>query len=457
MWSIEEAFVISDLHLAPEQGRGLFQADEQLAGFLDYLRKEFSRSHLFINGDVFDFLVDQQQETEIDPPYTVNQVGTIAEKHSQVFKALGLLASSTTHEVTILGGNHDPELVLPEVQRAIEHHLEQSLEQASGACSILWLTNGEAASIEVGKLNVLIEHGDQYDSWNWVDHEALRRVVCLTSRNVSHQGVYKVSPGSRLVLNRFNPLRDQFPWLQTLQPLSASIIPLSLEVILPTLEGEDRWQLLKAVKEANSFGVRSLVDNILLGVGSRSVHWANDDTERLALNEWLAVYEQEENVWGKFKVFEWLKRTIGRLRKHITTRQLKGLSERTTFFSIDSADENYDAVTRLVSRGAGLVVHGHTHAAKAYTVNNGLYMNSGTWGQLTRLPDSGETDEEWAVYIDKLRQGQADSFPRLTFVHIKKESSGTSAKLCQWTDQGVQVLSNWHFTGGAWEKRGTEV
>lgn len=44
MWSIEEAFVISDLHLAPAQGRGLFQALEQLAGFLDYLRKDFSHS-----------------------------------------------------------------------------------------------------------------------------------------------------------------------------------------------------------------------------------------------------------------------------------------------------------------------------------------------------------------------------------------------------------------------------
>src|SRR5688500_10584934 len=93
MWSIEEVFVISDLHLTPEQGRGLFQADEQLAGFLEYLRKDFSHSHLFINGDAFDFLVGQQQETEIDPPYTVDQVGTIAKNHSKVFKALGLLAS----------------------------------------------------------------------------------------------------------------------------------------------------------------------------------------------------------------------------------------------------------------------------------------------------------------------------------------------------------------------------
>jgi len=141
------------------------------------------------------------------------------------------------------------------------------------------------------------------------------------------------------------------------------------------------------------------------------------------------------------------------MRSYFTKRQLKGLSNRTTFFNIDSHDENYDAVTRLVSRGAGLVIHGHTHAAKAYVVNNGLYMNSGTWGQLTKLPNNQMTDQQWTEYIEGLRKGQADSFSRLTFVHIKKEASGTSARLCQWTDQGVQVLSNWHFSGGAWEKR----
>jgi UDP-2,3-diacylglucosamine pyrophosphatase LpxH len=449
MWSTEETIVISDLHVALERGRGLFQADGQLTKFLHHVRENLSNAHLLINGDAFDFLVGPEQEMEIDPAYTVAQVAEIAGNHSQVFEALGLLATSENHEVTILGGNHDPELVLPEVQSAIEKHSQP----ASGRVSIRWLTNGEAALMHVGELKVLIEHGDQYDSWNWVDHEALRRVVCLTSRNVAHQGVYRTSPGSRLVLNRFNRLREQFPWLQTLQPLSASIIPLSLEVILPALPREDRFELIKAVKEANSFGARSLVDGILRRAGARSEYWASEDTERQALDEWLAEYQKTEDVWGRYDATDWVKRALKRLRSYVTTRKLKGLSDRTTFFDIDSKDENYEAVSRLISKGAGLVVHGHTHAAKAYQVNDGLYMNSGTWGQLTTLPNSETADQEWADYIEKLRAGQAHSFSRLTFVHIKKQGSETSAKLCKWTDQGVQTLSDWRFAGSAWEKR----
>lgn len=450
MWSIEEAFVISDLHLAPEHGCGLFQADEQLAGFLHDLREDFSHSHLYLNGDAFDFLVGQHQETEIDPDRAAIQAAEIASNHSKVFDQLGLLASSVDHGMTILGGNHDPEMALPEVQREIERHLKL----ASGRSPIRWLTNGEAESVHIGDLKVLIEHGDQYDSWNWVDHEALRRVVCLTSRNVIHQGVYRTSPGSRLVLNRLNLLRHQFPWLQTLQPISAAMIPLALEVILPSVPREDRLPLIKAVKEVNGFGLRSAVDQMLLGIGARSEYWANDDSERLLLNEWLAEYERTEDVWGSDDdTSGWFKRAMKRVRSHFANRQLKGLADRATFFDIDAEDENYKAVTRLVSKGAGLVVHGHTHAAKAYPVGNGLYINSGTWGQLTKWPVSGTTDEKWSEFIKKLRVGQADSFPRLTFAHIKKRGSETSATLGEWTVRGAQSLSDWTFTKSGWEKR----
>jgi hypothetical protein len=255
------------------------------------------------------------------------------------------------------------------------------------------------------------------------------------------------------VLNRFNRLRQQFPWLQTLQPLSPAIIPLSLEVILPELTADDRSHLLQAVKEASSFGVRSMIDGILQGAGARSQNWSNDADESGILKEWFADYENNEHVWGKSERSVWIKRVIERMRRYFATRQLKGLADRTTFFNIDSLDENYQAVSRLVSNGAGLVIHGHTHAAKAYPVSNGLYVNSGTWGQLTRLPDHEMTDQQWVEFLDQLREGKADSFSRLTFAHIKKEVSSTTAKLCQWVDQGVQVLSDWHFSGGAWERR----
>jgi UDP-2,3-diacylglucosamine pyrophosphatase LpxH len=449
MWSVEEALVISDLHLAAEHGRGLFQADEQLVMFLRDVRESFHHCHLFLNGDVFDFLVGQQQQMQISLDNAAAYAATVVENHREVFKELSLLANSKEHEIIILGGNHDPEMALPTVQKEIERHLNSSCAHSP----VRWLTNGEAALFQMGDVKVLIEHGDQYDAWNWIDHEALRRVVCLASRNVSYQDVYKSPPGSRLVINRFNLIRDQFPWLQTLQPLSAAIIPLALEVILPTVSDDERFQFIKAVKEVKGYGLRSVVDSVLLNLGARREYWANEDEERQLLSEWLAQYEREENVWGSRRDAKaWLARAVARLRNIAVKRNLKRVSGKTAFFDISADDENHDAVARLLDKGANLVVHGHTHAAKAYQVGRGLYLNTGTWGQLTKLPDGEASEEEWAVYIEGLRAGRADSFQRPTFVRISKQAEHTTATLFEWTASGAQAQSGWSFADGKWER-----
>src|SRR5262249_32884089 len=143
-----------------------------------------------------------------------------------------------------------------------------------------WLTNGEGAFFNVGEANVLIEHGDQYDPWNWIDHEGLRRAICLASRNISYQNIYQSPPGSRLVVNRLHHLRNQFDWIETLQPLTPSILPLLLEVILPAIDAKTRNQVLKGVDEFKDFGKRSLIDKALTFLKSRARFWDDVADER---------------------------------------------------------------------------------------------------------------------------------------------------------------------------------
>lgn len=457
MWSTDEIMVISDLHLASERGRGLFQADELLVEFLRWVRENFHHCHLLLNGDVFDFLVNKPEETAIDSDEAAAEAALIYDNHQEVFEALSLIANSGEHRLTILGGNHDPETALPAVQEKFGQNLRlPATHSQKPSCShfpIHWLVNGEGALLRVGEAKVLIEHGDQYDSWNWVDHEALRRVVCLASRSVSYAGVYRPPPGSRLVINRFNRIRGQFPWLQTLQPLSALIIPLALEVILPAVSGDERYRLIKAVREVSSFGLRSAVDSALLGVGDSSEYWAGAGEERQLLREWLARYEREENAWGAGDGGDaWLARAVARLRDLALQRTLKKISSGDTFFDTGAHNRNYNAVARLVDKGADLVVHGHTHSAKVYPVGRGLYLNTGTWGQLTRLPDAGAGEEEWALFIEGLRAGRADSFARPTFVRVSKQPDQTVAALYEWTASGAQEQSAWSFAGGQWRK-----
>jgi metallophosphoesterase superfamily enzyme len=63
MWSSEEVFVLSDLHLAAENGEGLFQADADLASCLNWIRSETSGSTVVLAGDVLDYLVIAEGDT----------------------------------------------------------------------------------------------------------------------------------------------------------------------------------------------------------------------------------------------------------------------------------------------------------------------------------------------------------------------------------------------------------
>jgi UDP-2,3-diacylglucosamine pyrophosphatase LpxH len=460
MLPAEEIVVVSDLHLAAERGRGLFQADEQLAEFLGWVLNNLNSCHVILNGDVFDFLVGKREDTAINLDDAATEAASILINHQEVFEVLSLIANSEAHELIILGGNHDPETALPTVQEQIGRSLKPSDSHTpKPVCShfpIRWLTNGEGALLQVGEAKVLIEHGDQYDAWNWIDHEALRRVICLASRNVPYQDTYrkKSPPGSRLVVNRFNHIRDQFPWLQTLQPLSASILPLALEVILPQVSRTERTKLIKAAREFRDFGLRSLTDTAVRKISPSKEYWANGDDERQMLSEWLAQYEREEKVWGVVDDTKaWLRRAAARLSNLTAKRLLKKVAQRDAFYDISANDGSYDAVERLVSKGTNLIVHGHTHSAKAYPVGPGLYLNTGTWGQLTELPDAHAGEEEWAVYIEELKAGRAPSRRRPTFAHISRQKEGTVAALLEWRSGAPpEQLSAWRFVNNQWRK-----
>jgi UDP-2,3-diacylglucosamine pyrophosphatase LpxH len=450
MFPAKEIVMISDLHLAAERGKGLFQADAQLADFLKWVHEHIHPCHLILNGDVFDFLVDKQQETTIDLDDAATQATDIASNHTEVFEALSLLANSINHELIILGGNHDPELSLPTVQKEIERHLAPSCAHSG----VRWMTNGEASLFQVGEAKILIEHGDQYDAWNWIDHEALRRVVCLASRNVAYHDKYKLPPGSQMVINRFNRIRDQFPWLSTLQPLTPTLLPLALEVILPKVDKDERKALLGAAREFSKYSLRSLVDTTLRKLKPETEYWAEVDEERQLLIEWLDEYERYEDTWGG--VVDWTKeyvsKVLSRLRNVLATGQLRRVSARDKFYNLDKQDGSINAVTRLMERDIHLVAHGHTHSAKAYPVGQGLYLNSGTWGQLTRLPDTQAPKDAWADFLTGLKEGRAETFSRPTFIRISDGEGKTTATLFEWQHNDPQPQAAWVFVDNCWQK-----
>jgi hypothetical protein len=68
----------------------------------------------------------------------------------------------------------------------------------------------------VGEL--LIEHGNRYDSWNILDDNGLRETVSCASRGERPLGELRVCPGSYLVEQVMNPLKKRYHFIDLLKP-----------------------------------------------------------------------------------------------------------------------------------------------------------------------------------------------------------------------------------------------
>lgn len=462
----DEIVVISDLHISTERGAGLFQADEELAGFLAWLQREVRPCSLFLNGDVLDFLVladGDDASDALDLTKAAPRTKRMVENHEEVFRALSLLAKSPDHKVVVLAGNHDPELVLTEVQDAVEAALER-LGGSPGKVAITWLAHGLAARADVGAAEVIIEHGDIYDAWNKIDHETLRRELMLVSRGIDprHRKLplrllgldirYAPPPGSELV-GLLRDVRRKFPWVDLLKP-EAALLPLVYANVNlnPLADGGRQARLLGLIRQYGRMNSRSIVSEARRLMSRRTLYRAPaEETNNSRFEQWLQSVEQKQT---RGLIREW---SVG-TQIELLVPHLRQISTADSFFNPDAPDAVARDTAFMMEQGADVVINGHTHAAKAYTPPGakGLYLNSGTWARLMRLPSSESEPGVWLKFINDLNAGKEQGFSRPTFVRVwfERETGQTRASLSEWRDGAPVTLSRWGFepASRAWRK-----
>jgi UDP-2,3-diacylglucosamine pyrophosphatase LpxH len=439
MWDVKELFVMSDLHLAAERNAGLFQSDIELADCLNWILKESSDSLTVLAGDILDFLVLRNGDSNgdharVDFEGLGNRTQEIIKHHPEVFEALGKLARSPRHQLVIMGGNHDPELIFPAVQETIERRL------GGGDFSkpvLRWLVQGEALRLRIGKAVVLVEHGNILDPWNRINHAALQGALSLSSRNLSDVSDYQPPPGSRLVLKVVSQLRDQYTWVDCLKPETEAVLPLL-------------WHFASLQQRKLIF---DLADDYL----SMKVFALNQKIGNARNPERLYKNGKEAESSPKDKVFkEWVDAlhepqplTLGPDKKeNKLITKLRMVSAQDSFFDHEELGDPAKYLEPLFNGGADLVIHGHTHSAKACVVEGGLYLNTGTWGQLLRLPKSDEGDEAWQDFIGRLRTNGVSYFRRPTFTRVRHspQQDVTTAALLEWQQPHPKILSTRQFS-----------
>jgi UDP-2,3-diacylglucosamine pyrophosphatase LpxH len=464
---LRKVFIISDLHLGgaypipPEAGKRGFRLcthAEVIVRFVDQLAKEIAEngiSELILNGDTVDFLAERDGDTEAwsaftaDPKLAVGKFNTIVARDPEVFASLGRFLDAGGR-LTVLLGNHDVELSLPPVRKA----LRKALGVRPGH-DFEFILDGEAYIVG----DALIEHGNRYDAWNQIDYDGLRRVRSLMSRRQGIPDNYLFEPpaGSEMVVSVINEIKREYAFVDLLKPETSAAVPMLLALepsyrerfgkiarlwywtrshglegpTLPKFGGNIRARVEAGDKPiGHNIRARATTSNAaqdVLGALDESAALKGVIADALGGNgaDFLAELEDENTtdgvpgvagtkisardtfarVLGLFDLLKGSKSTTIERRVRALLKAMRGVQDVDTFdHGKESAQEYLEAARKLTKEGGfRYVVFGHTHQAKRIDLGNDCwYLNSGTWADVLRFP------------IEILTLPEADALAKLT-------------------------------------------
>lgn len=466
-------YVISDLHLggvypdadAAAKGDRGFRICTNVPGlvrFVDALTARpvaDPRIELVINGDLVDFLAEQNATGSgwsaftIDQHEAVKKFEAIVARDQAFFDALARFLAKG-HRLVILLGNHDIELWLPAVRLA----LAKAVGAKPGTDYVL-VPGAEAYLVG----DALIEHGNRYDSYNLVDHERLARLCGMITR-AQHKltDVFTPPPGSRMVAEVINPIKTRFKFVDLLKPETGAVVPLLLtlapgyrgvlgKVALIASQARTSVRIaLGLVDEVASHGsdisatpaqgavavsgfggdmggASSFGSDIAAPGAARSPEDAALDAllaEQLAgdaanVQRLMTAHAGGPQIGSDIStVGDWVDNKIGMMKllfadddNDFTTRidalfsSFRALRDDRTFDEgTETAPEYIEAAKTLATNGVKHVVFGHTHMPKRIALpSGGFYLNSGTWADVMALPQ-GLLDGPRADVLKRLRE-----------------------------------------------------
>ncbi|HEU4712093.1 MAG TPA: metallophosphoesterase [Pyrinomonadaceae bacterium] len=426
MWNANELIVLSDIHLAADSDTGSFQADRDLADCLRWILTETRDSVIVIAGDFLD-LVDATNCISgcVSGRYTC-YTKQIVDHHPEVFDAVKSLAQSSRHHLVILGGEHDSELLFPDVRETLERRLGIGLFQPA----VRWLVQQEALRMQVGNAVVIVEHGNVLDPWNRIDYNSLHLDLSLHSRNLIAPNAHQPPLGRRLITKVINALHSDYKWTKWLKPANELVLPL-----LWSVSGGRQKKELRQLAE-DYLSIKTFALNKNHSSDPTTLYYGEKETEQVskdrAFEEWIdAIYSPPQEKDNLSPLY-------GKLLE--TTRLISG---RDTFLDVEQPDSSVKYLKPVFDSGADVVIHGHTHAAKALSVGKGIYMNTGTWSQILPVPKSFESDGVWMQFLEHLRTNELNSFLRPTFAYVQHQpdKATTTATLFEWRESQPIILA----------------
>jgi UDP-2,3-diacylglucosamine pyrophosphatase LpxH len=449
--------IISDLHIGGDTNLDIFHSQDHLASFLRSLGSE--PLTLVINGDFIDFLA-VKPFGKFSRDSAKKKIAAIitATSNKDLWAAFrSLLGAHKQNRIDILLGNHDVELVFEEVQEA----MRKVMAAPGEGDRIRFITDRLShPDIKVGNVPIHIEHGFQYDLFNWYDHNKLILSTMYKKPGTS----FKLPLGSKLVYEVLNELTPDHAFIPLLKPMAAvfwlmvALAPgkvLRKGLLLPEYAGEALTSMLRKRRAGIKFGggrqlARATLETRVLELQLVNMLYDEnlDDDALTEIEEFLTKGTGKEKPSAR-TAFALNLRLKGKLR--LIRRALKSMKyEQETFFDATQRDEFEGALNKILDLGAKVAILGHSHGKKMLRLPKPddpqrelLYLNTGTWADLLDY-DLAEiaTDDGLQTWMDKMEKKQFQPTLIFTFVRLQELPNGRGVKVSleEWRDHQMNLV-----------------
>jgi UDP-2,3-diacylglucosamine pyrophosphatase LpxH len=445
--------VISDLHIGRADDFDIFHSNtkvDHLRRFIERWRAEGRPAELIINGDFVDFLQLTPWEAAGRAAALV-KIKDIVQASAEVFRVLGALLNNACHRITVLLGNHDVELAYQEVWEIVRDAILKDVPTAGNRLTLV--KNRVSYVPTVNGVLVHIEHGNENDPWNAINY--------LQLFNDAEKGTqsYRVPPGTQFVYDVMNEAKARYRFVDLLKP-EVPAVPLLLLALRPSTARELPQTVghgLAALGNGFMTALRRRITGgpplgavapTALGPDPLAAELANlyaaelkapggadaDDVESF-FSSTPAGFTPAKATLGRR--LDAIKMRFARLALFALTRSKHAKRDR-KYFEVDRPNDARarDARKRLVGN-VKIVVFGHTHEALKTEFPEGLYLNSGTWATLLRLPAGAAQHAEW---LESLVNNDFERETFLTYILITPCAGGVSASLNLWTGDREDTL-----------------
>lgn len=391
--------VMSDLHLGDGGTLEDFVHDETFHRLVTNKALEAAQKgvqlELILAGDIIDFLQVRPLGVH-DATVSEDKLRAVFKAHPRFFEALTELVSSN-HRITFLKGNHDLDLIFPNVWEALVSHIRRGKPVAPNAVQLLlgYLLPG-----------VYLEHGHQYDIKNRIDYDDPAQGI---------DGHLLLPWGSLFVNSVFNDIEEKYPFIDKVKGYTAAAL------LLAVLDTSLTWERIRRFVQMNAAHMQASSMNdfvntlLLIAAGPRptsNVTGAKGPKfDETAMNDFLwelgHAYSEIELIRRLESARETPGAKGGSADLMLTAQhKLYTLARRSS-----EAEDNLgqkDSLVKIANtlaeqHKASFVIMGHTHGARNIDLICGAkYINTGTWLPRLVMPVFS-TDQDFSAWLQTMR------------------------------------------------------